>query len=59
MVKCKNCGTDLEDGARFCMACGTPTEDGVPQAETQVVNISLQLGGDGQAKKSGDRKSVV
>lgn len=59
MVKCKNCGTDLEDGSKFCMACGTPTEDGVPQEETQVVNISLQLGGDGQAKKSGGIKRKI
>ena len=59
MVKCKNCGADLEDGSKFCMACGTPTEDGVQREETRAVNISLQLDGDRQADKSGGFKQKI
>ncbi len=25
-MKCKNCGKELRDGARFCNQCGTKTE---------------------------------
>ena len=31
MSYCKNCGTELQSGARFCAFCGTPTEiDRIP-----------------------------
>lgn len=33
MAFCKNCGTQLEDGAKFCPNCGTPTADEAPKAE--------------------------
>ena len=26
MAYCSNCGTKLEENAKFCLACGTPTE---------------------------------
>lgn len=29
MAKCANCGTELEEGAKFCLECGTP----VPQTK--------------------------
>lgn len=26
-MKCKNCGYDMPEGAKFCMKCGTPSEE--------------------------------
>ena len=27
MAYCSNCGTKLEENAKFCLACGTPTQE--------------------------------
>lgn len=45
---CKNCGKQLEDGAKFCSMCGTRTDNNAPaasparpivvQAQPQVAN---------------------
>ena len=29
MITCPTCGTQLEDGAKFCLECGTP----IPQTK--------------------------
>ena len=42
---CKNCGKQLEDGAKFCSTCGTPTDNSVMQttpAASAVVEPAAQ-----------------
>lgn len=44
MPFCSNCGTKLEDSAKFCPSCGTPAGGGTPtapsaQATEKVGNI--------------------
>lgn len=38
MLKCSNCGTELDAGAKFCMECGTP----VPQVK-KCVQCGMEL----------------
>ena len=35
MPFCKNCGSSIEDGAKFCENCGTPIEAPVAQPAAQ------------------------
>lgn len=35
MAFCKNCGTNLPEGATFCSSCGTPVANEAAQAQTQ------------------------
>lgn len=37
MAFCKNCRTNLPDGAAFCSSCGTPASDGAQTQQTQQV----------------------
>ena len=41
MAYCKNCGTKLDDGAKFCPKCGNPIE-GVIQVQQSVDSSSEQ-----------------
>ena len=36
---CKNCGSEIADGAKFCSQCGTPVE-AAPQAARTVSSHS-------------------
>ena len=38
MPKCANCGTELEEGAKFCLECGTP----VPQTK-KCIKCGIEL----------------
>jgi class 3 adenylate cyclase len=38
-VKCRACGNDLRDGARFCDSCGAPAPRVVEQAEFKQVTV--------------------
>ena len=44
MSYCKNCGTELQSGARFCALCGTPTD---------IDRIPMQPLGNGAAAYTG------
>ena len=46
MSYCKNCGTELQSGARFCAFCGTPTE---------IDRIPIQLNGNGEPAYTGSQ----
>ena len=35
-MKCKYCGKDLMDGAKFCVYCGKPIEEDIPTEEKEV-----------------------
>ena len=39
MAACRNCGTALPDGARFCSSCGTATAAGPAPEERKLVTI--------------------
>ncbi|MFP3040275.1 SUMF1/EgtB/PvdO family nonheme iron enzyme [Treponema primitia] len=40
MAFCTQCGTKLNDGARFCMSCGAPVAGAVPAANTAPVAVA-------------------
>jgi hypothetical protein len=46
MAFCKNCGSELEDGAKFCPKCGAPTDGNQPSG--QPANQSAYTGQTGQ-----------
>ena len=46
MSYCRNCGTELQSGARFCALCGTPTE---------IDLTPMQPLGNGETAYTGDR----
>lgn len=37
---CKNCGTQLKDGAKFCGSCGTKTQEAEASSENIVSHVS-------------------
>lgn len=39
MAYCSNCGTKLEENAKFCLACGTPTEQTENSTTTNTVSV--------------------
>jgi uncharacterized membrane protein YvbJ len=50
MAYCSNCGTKLEENAKFCLACGTPTE----QTENNINATSFESTTPAPAKASGN-----
>jgi hypothetical protein len=48
MMYCKNCGSEIQEGAKFCVSCGA--SQGVEEAATSSVqvNFASHLIGDGQ-----------
>lgn len=36
-MKCKNCGTDLDDNAKFCTKCGAEINEPNPSAAQMYV----------------------
>lgn len=44
MAFCKNCGTNLPEGATFCSSCGTPVQETAPQShQTQSYQEPVQF----------------
>jgi len=65
MAYCKNCGTKLDDGAKFCPKCGTPTDktpsiENVADGEPNPIknNDIEQLSQVEQPKKRGCLKKI-
>jgi len=50
MAYCSNCGTKLDENAKFCLACGTPTEQ---TENTETVAPSFEDTTPAPAKASG------
>ncbi len=40
-MRCTSCGTDNNDGQKFCRACGTPFEQQAPQQPVQNMNVGM------------------
>ncbi len=40
MAFCKQCGSQLDDGVKFCQKCGAPTEENATQGQAQSQNKS-------------------
>lgn len=54
---CRNCGKEIENGARFCPQCGANQENGTAQPQYQqpiinVVNTNTNVNGFGYVHKS-------
>lgn len=43
MPFCANCGTQLDDGAKFCGACGTPVQAAAPANNVEINNNQWQI----------------
>ena len=50
MPFCQNCGTQIEDDAKFCASCGTPTDGSAPAGNEQSESTGSLLG---DIKKTG------
>ena len=53
MAFCPNCGTHVEDDAKFCAGCGTPLDGSAPAGNTQQEEYSTTKGLFGDIKKGG------
>ena len=51
MAYCSNCGTKLEENAKFCLACGTPTEQ--TENSTTINTAPVEEATPAPAKASG------
>lgn len=49
-MRCKKCGAELPDGARFCYMCASPVEPEEGEKNTQATPDSAQAGGAGAAR---------
>ncbi len=43
-MNCKNCGTPVSAGIKFCPSCGSPIEDGQPQMNNANQNLTPPTG---------------